>query len=310
MAVDQGESWVNLAGNGVKDPASTLPVVGQIYFRTNETALDDDDRDAIESIAVGLKRYFASEFGPHLRPFEMGLVGYADYRGAASYNLNLSLKRADMVRLALDEHFLGAKSTFYWRSRYRSLARGAGEGAERAPARLDKDRRVNIVMAKTYPQKIDFPGTEIRVSPRNKNISRHFLMRTRIGASATIPGAEISAQALFITIRNARSGEEIDLQFAALGGAIGLPFGVNRPTDFQPFTTPYFMETTDFIGKGRLSSASLGFDGASIFEFFGPLENGVAPASDIAAKKPLSVPSTGWDFNVGLGGVEGLWEQS
>jgi len=308
MAIDQGESWVNLAGNGQLEPATKMPIVGQIFFRTDESSLDSDDLDAIESIAVGLKRFLGGTYGPHLQPFKLGFIGYADYRGAAAYNSKLSQRRADMVREEVDDHFLGSHSTFYWRSRYSSLSYGAGEGRERDRTLLYKDRRVDIVSEKTHRARVEFPDTEIHVSPNNPNLSKAFAMRTRYGLSVNAPVIEVAVQGLKIAIRNERTGEELKMQFAGGGASAGLPIGINRPTTYSKFTTPYYMELTDFLGEGSITGAAV-FVGTTNLEFFGPLASGAAPAIDVQMNKPLVVTQGGWDFSAGVGGVTGSWER-
>jgi hypothetical protein len=175
MAIDQGESWVNLAGNGQLEPATKMPIVGQIFFRTDESSLDSDDLDAIESIAVGLKRFLGRTYGPHLQPFKLGFIGYADYRGAAAYNSKLSQRRADMVREEVDDHFLGSHSTFYWRSRFVLVVRRR-RGRER-----DRTLRTRTAGSISSPRNAQGQGgisdTEIHVGP-NSNLSKAFAMRT------------------------------------------------------------------------------------------------------------------------------------
>ena len=311
IMIDQDVSWVNLSGNGKTDPKTNLPIVGQIYFQTDESQLDDQDEGQIESIAIGIKRYFAAKFGPHLKPFQVGLVGYADHRGSEAYNLNLSLKRAKMVQSALDVHFMGERGGFYWRTRYQSIARGGGEGMERNPSLLHKDRRVNIVMARTYRAEIEFPPVAIHIQPRRQDLSRTFLMRTRGGVSLEAPYIAIGVQVLKVTVRNTRNGREVSMTFTGTGASMGLPIpiGINRPTDFEQITTPYYMEVTDFLGEGAIVSAGILY-GSNVYEFYGPLQNGVAPAGDVKSNRPLVIKtSAGWDLNQGVGRVEGFWER-
>lgn len=306
--LDQGESWVNLAGGGEIDPVTRKPVIGQIFFQTDEHALDASDVEAIQHLAIGMKQYLSASEGPYLRPFALGFVGWADHRGAAAYNTRLSERRAVMVKEAFDEHFTGALATPWWRQRYVSAAQGAGEGTERDRTRLHRDRRVNIVSNRTFRPRINFPPTEIRMRPRNSELSREFEIRTRIGGSAGI--GPIGVGGLLIEIRNRRNGKTIKLNFAGAGGSAGFRFGANRPTDFERFETPYYLELIDFAGKGRISGISLGFGGATDLQFFGPVTNGRAPRTDIVLEKPLVVTTKGWDLNVGLGGLEGIWEVS
>lgn len=306
--LDQGESWVNLAGGGEIDPVTKKAVIGQIFFKTDEHALDASDREAVQYLAIGMKQYLSAAEGPYLKPFALGFVGWADYRGAAAYNTRLSERRALIVKDAFDEHFTGALSTPYWRQRYVSASEGAGEGKERDRSRLYRDRRVNIVSNRTFRPRMNFPPTEIRMRPRNAELSREFEIRTRIGGSAGI--GPIGVGVLMIEIRNRRTGKTIKLSFAGAGGSAGFRFGANRPTEFERFETPYYLELIDFVGRGRITGVSAGVDGVTDLQFLGPVTNGRAPRTDILLEKPLLVRTKGWDLNVGVGGVEGLWEVS
>jgi hypothetical protein len=252
-----------------------------------------------------MKRYFASTWGEGLKPFTIGFVGWADYRGAAAYNTKLSERRAVMVKEAFDEHFLGPLSTPFWRQRYSSILHGAGEGKERNALSLHKDRRVDIVSSRTYESRLEFPGTKIELKPKSKELSRQFEIRTRFGIQVSMM---LGAALLKIEIRNRRNGKTIKLEIAGPAGSAGPSVGLNRPTEFAPFDTPYYLELTDFAGRGEVSGISVGVAGASNLMFYGPVDYGLAPKHDVLLGKPLVVKTSGWDLNVGLGGMTGVWE--
>ena len=76
MAIDQGESWVNLGGNGTVNPQTGHGLIGQIFFGTAEASLDDNDLYQTEMLTVGIKEYLAEVVGMHrLKPFTFSFIG-------------------------------------------------------------------------------------------------------------------------------------------------------------------------------------------------------------------------------------------
>jgi hypothetical protein len=307
VAIDQGESWVNLAGNGKLNPHTGFMTIGEIFFRTSEAALDGNDLHQIEMLSVGIKEYLGAVVGLHrLRSFTFGFIGWADHRGADSYNRTLSASRAEMVKRAFDPHFADDPT---WRDYYSSVSIGAGEGSLREAASLHRDRRVDIVSSQTFSQKrpIEFPGTKIDASPDDPDLSKSFAIRTIAGVNFNVPFLEVGAATQLVQIKNNRTGKTIDLTFMGAGGSAGLPIGFNRPTDFENFQTPYYLKLVDFVGEGEISGAAV-IQGTNHLMFYGPLLYGRAPKQDILMRKALVIKTTGWDLNVGIGGAKGSWE--
>jgi hypothetical protein len=308
MAIDQGESWVNLGGDGTVNPHTGFGTIGQIFFRTAEAMLDENDQYQIAMLTVGIKEYLAQVVGLHrMKAFTFGFIGWADYRGAASYNQRLSADRAEMVKQAFDPYFAEDRN---WKHFYSSVSVGAGEGSVRDSASLHKDRRVDIACSRTFPQKkeIVFPDQPIGAVPKDPDLSKRFAVRTIGGISAEIPFTPIGTGVMIIEIKNLRNGKTIGLQHEGAGGGPGLPIGFNKPSDFQNFETPYYMKLDDFVGEGDVSGASVPLvGGATNLIFYGPLVVGRAPKNDILFNKPLVVMSEGWDLQLGVGGIKGTW---
>ena len=307
MAIDQGESWINLGGNGTVNPQTGFGLIGQIFFSTAEASLDDNDLYQTEMLTVGIKEYLAEVVGPHLKPFKFTFIGWADHRGATSYNQLLSSSRAEMVKNAFDPHFADDPT---WKHYYSSFYIGGGEGQVRDAAELHKDRRVDIACSQIFSQKkeIKFPDQVIGAVPDDPELSKSFAVKTISGASADIPVIGAGISFMIIEIKNNRNGKTIRLQHDGGGGSVGFPVGVNRPSDFQNFQTPYYLKLGDFLGEGEVSGVSVPLvGGVTHLMFRGPLVRGRAPKNDILMKKPLVVKTDGWDWSLSFGGVKGIW---
>jgi hypothetical protein len=308
MSIDQEESWMNLSGTEKELSAIGEPIIGRIFFATDERTLDQNDVDVLHGLAYYMKAYLARAEGPRLRPFTMGFIGWADYRGAAAYNMRLSQERADMVRAYFDEEFKGRGSTPHWRHHYNSISHGAGEGKARG-SQIAQDRRVDITSNRKFKQIVEFEDRQIQGRVNDKTLSRIFQFRVRLGYQVGIPIFEVGVQVFFVEIRNPRNGRTIQLKFMGQGGGIGLPVGASLPSDWQQVDVGSFMEVDDFEGRGEITNASGGFDSSTIFGFYGPNDYGRTPEYQRLRDEPVKITTGGVDLSLGVGGATGYWER-
>lgn len=306
MALDQNESWMNLNGGSEKSITGDA-IIGQIFFATNETNLDVSDLDVLDGLAHYMKQHIASAEGPFAGAFKIGFIGWADHRGAAAYNSRLSEARAKMVRAYFDSQFIGAGGTSYWRQRYSSLQHGAGEGKARG-AVLAQDRRVDITSSRKFKQRIEFGDTPVKGRVKDTTLSRIFRFRVIFGYQLdVVPG--VSFGATRIEIQNPRNGKTIKLKLMSAGGGVGLPIGISKPGEWEQVDVGYFMEVTDFEGRGEIVSASGGFDSSTQYCFFGPNDYGRTPEHQRSADEPIIIKQSGPDLSVGVGSMPGFWER-
>jgi outer membrane protein OmpA-like peptidoglycan-associated protein len=135
----QGTSSINLY-----DPDGH---VASIYFRTNESRLDAEDLSVLRSVYDAYRPYLS------LWKVSFTFIGHADYRGEESYNLQLSLERAQAVAKFFSS-FAGSPNYFY-------EIRPAGESEVpqigRTSAELSPYRRVDIIASPALkPQPKEF----------------------------------------------------------------------------------------------------------------------------------------------------------
>jgi outer membrane protein OmpA-like peptidoglycan-associated protein len=134
----QYKSWFAVGGADVYEGH---PVVAQIYFPFDESALDtSSDRVVLDALIRHL-RYDLSQY----KRVELEFVGHADPRGAASYNEELARKRAqkvrDYVQRGVEQRTTSRVPHFlYYKSRVTSLGERFPTGDNMA------DRRVDIVV--------------------------------------------------------------------------------------------------------------------------------------------------------------------
>ena len=169
-----------------------------------------------------------------MKPFGILYKGWADYRGAAAYNQTLSQERADRVKEAFDEFFLGRLGTPFWRERYMSQAIGAGEGKARGRD-LSGDRPVDILTTRKMKWRIDFKGVKMKGEVKDKDLSRSFKIRMVGGFSGGLGPVPITVNMLKVDLWNLRNAKRRRLRFDSLGGGFGLPIGTGpRPPEKPP----------------------------------------------------------------------------
>jgi hypothetical protein len=307
MSIDQKESWFNLSGSETEKSLTGGPIIGQIFFATDERVLDQNDVDVLHGMASYMKAYLGGAEGPFMRSFTMGFIGWADYRGASAYNTRLSERRAEVVRAFFDNEFKGRGSTPFWFHHYNSVALGAGEGKMRG-ASIARDRRVDITSSRTFKQIVEFEDRKIQERVKDTNLSRNFLFRVVFGYQIdVVPGLSFSATR--VEIQNPKNGKTIKLKMLGLGTGVGLPVGISKPSDWQPVDVGVHMTVDDFEGRGEITSASGGFDSATIYGFYGPNDYGRTPEYQRLRDKPVEIKATGADLSLGVGGVPGFWQR-
>jgi outer membrane protein OmpA-like peptidoglycan-associated protein len=307
MPIDQDESWMNLSGSETRKSATGDRIIGQIFFATAERNLDQNDVDVLDGLARYMKAFLASTEGPYLHPFTIGFIGWADFRGAASYNQRLSQERADMVRAYFDDQFTGSGGTLYWRGRYNAISQGLGEGKARG-SEIAQDRRVDITSNRRFKQVVEFEEKKIQGRISDTSLSRIFEFRVVFGYQIdVVPG--LSFAATRIELRNPRSGKRIKLKMLGLGAGVGLPVGVSKPSDWQQVDVGVYMEVDDFEGRGEIISASGGVDSGTIYSFYGPNDYGRTPEYQRLLDKSVDIKANGPDLSVGVGSVPGFWER-
>jgi peptidoglycan-associated lipoprotein len=105
----------------------------QAFFAFDSAHLGSGDRTPLDAVATCFTR------GP-LAGRSMKLIGRADPRGTADYNMTLGLSRADAVAAYLDSHGLPASHT-------PTTSRGAMDATGTDESGWARDRRVDVVLA-------------------------------------------------------------------------------------------------------------------------------------------------------------------
>lgn len=119
-------------------------LVAQIYFPTDRSNLDSQDKDELDKLAA----YYAIVMRANAM-VDMTFEGHADYRHTEKHNRQLSLERAYSVKSYIDAQFGGP-------TKYSSKAKGLGESESGDD--LAQDRRVDVfVSVKANPTPIPVP---------------------------------------------------------------------------------------------------------------------------------------------------------
>ncbi|MDB4558997.1 hypothetical protein N9Z87_02015 [Amylibacter sp.] len=261
-------------------------LVGQIYFRTDESGLDSNDYEVLDLylgyLVSYLSRYDVTANSRVLLKF----VGNSDPRGDAGYNKRLAMRRANSVKAVADKAFAPFKY-------YYSMSESKGEVSS------DKNRnsrRVDIYSNVRIPrdEARHFDGEKIYGEYKGPKTNT-FLIRTLIGASVDF---YISGTVFSVEIKNAKTGRTRRFTYTGAGGGFGFSF--NRPSGWTEVVLPLRMQIEDFSGNG--STVQLGTPNAFVthLTFAGPRERGLYP-------KDITLKFKGVEAAIGAGGDEGYW---
>jgi outer membrane protein OmpA-like peptidoglycan-associated protein len=280
----QKQSWGNVSGH------PEFPgLIGQIFFATNDKALDADDLAVLAPMTDYLRGYFHRYARDARKLFKF--VGNADHRGSAAYNLQLARQRAEAVQRYWDNAFFGARF-------YHSSVESQGESkANRTD--MAGSRRVDIFSNILVPrdESVRFDDEIVNGKYRGQ-LSNRFLFRNLLGG--TVGAGVLSGGVLSIEIEDARTGRRAMYTYTGAGTGVG--FTLNRPTDWEEKVLPVYLEVDDFEGPGRVMSVGV-LKTLSTLVFEGPMERGLTA-------KPVEVEFIGWDFSVGAGkDVTGYWHR-
>lgn len=102
------------------------------YFAFDSSRITSQDHNALDGVA----RCFSS--GP-LKGRHVTLIGHADPRGEAEYNVTLGLSRADAVERYLLGHGIGPATA-------KTTSRGSMDATGTDEASWEKDRRVDVTL--------------------------------------------------------------------------------------------------------------------------------------------------------------------
>lgn len=296
MSDVQHPSWFDpkgyFKGEKLEYPEGWL--VSQIYFPTNKSELDDQDKEALNLL---YKVYSVGLLGPKRQKFVF--IGNADHRGKKKYNRWLALNRATSVKTYIDRKVGQASS-------YISQAYSRGEKNARytwMPMEMAMDRRVDVFAPYRVQTHIKIPPFFIQGKYTGK-LSTKFKFRMLAGGGGGKGGG--GAQIFSMEIKNSRTGKS--LFYTYTGGGIGVSFGLKTPSKWQEKVVrddfgggkPVWMDVEDFEGPGRVVSFSVIY-GKMHCSWEGPKDRG-------RSKKLVGVEFKGWDLEVGGGAdIEGYW---
>jgi hypothetical protein len=169
-------SWTRVVQDLPQSIEEMTAKLGEIYFRTDEDALDDEDEQALDKLCGSLKALLKERYSFHLL-----CIGHADHRATESYNYKLGNRRAEAVKrhiIALLPEQGGSVCTA---SEGELQSAQPGRSRYRVPAeRMALDRRVDIhFRAVVPPVRIGMTGNWIHTSTLEKmelnNLGRIFV---------------------------------------------------------------------------------------------------------------------------------------
>lgn len=262
-------------------------LVATIFFPTNSAELDDDDEAVLDAMVNNVVYRLLSG-----GPLQLQMIGYADPRGADSYNYHLALHRANAVKAYVDSQVARTVRT----GGYSSVLHSRGE--TQPSGHWAYDRRVDIYSS-YVPKRPALVLDPIQITGQYDGpLSDKFKFRVLLGASVGM--GPVAAQDLSIEIQNSRTGRR--LAYTYTGAGFGVSFGIDRPTGWTEMPVPVWLDVDDFEGSGRVGSAGI-IVGGMVLVFDGPKERGKSSES-------IALGFDGWDLNVGFqGDVTGYWHK-
>jgi len=244
MSDFEHKSWFDpngfYKGNPLHYPEGWL--VAQIFFATNISTLDDQDKKALDMLF--------SVYGPGLLGGGQAIfrfIGYADYRHTKKYNQMLGMSRAHSVKQYLDNRF----STFL---SYASEAKSRGERYATKSTEIEVlagDRRVDVFAPYRIQSSIRLPPITI-TGKYTGPLSTRFKFRTFAGGG--VGKVIVGAQTFSIEIMNVRTNNKA--MYTYTGGGPGLGFQINRPTGWEEKEVKdvngnvVWVDVDDFEGPG------------------------------------------------------------
>jgi hypothetical protein len=160
----QLRSWVNLRGH-----PRARALIAQIFFPFDSARLDGDDRAKLHEITRAYRIWLLG------RRIHMAVVGHADFRGQAAYNVGLGQRRANAVSVVLDGALL-------FSPHYTSAAMvsaGEEEAAQPSQGRVPTehqtalDRRVDIFSNYVDQRPVQLPEIRIVGQVPTKTVLTH-----------------------------------------------------------------------------------------------------------------------------------------
>ncbi|MDS4022876.1 MAG: hypothetical protein RKR03_20565 [Candidatus Competibacter sp.] len=296
----QAPSWFSPDGIRCSDGS---PLVGQVFFSTDDRAIDTrTDRAALDVLVA----YYAGRLYQTRRPIPLAFFGYADARGAASYNKSLAQRRADAVKAFVDreiKRLAGAQASFLYRSESISF------GEENALGEPEFDRRVDILELDRSCIPTVVHGDPILVAAPQKSgqtITNRLQFRTVVSWSVGL--GPVGMDYLIIEIRNPRSEVSAFYQYEGpnLGANLKLPFSISPGSGYDEMVLPNgLVDIDDFSGAGSVSQAAI-FGGGTACYFNGPKLQRAKYLLN-ADPKGLMWVSTGWSLQAGASAGGGAW---
>ena len=229
----QWTSWVN-----PESPPGGM--IGQIYFPTGGTELDDEDAAELQKIRCYHRAFTHPDRNV---PYLFMFVGYADHRQIEGGNESLTLRRAAMVENDVLINQLGARP-----DKYRTAHQAIGADPHSAhgdPAdRLAQARRVDIYAeAPVYPPKETTPP-----EPGHdwcEKLSDHWEIRIDGSLSAA---AGLGGEVYGIFIKDLTNGYFQGMRYVGIGAFPGVPISYAGPSPWQEFTTSRAINIRHFQG--------------------------------------------------------------
>lgn len=232
---DKERSW---ADPHFKPP----PLVGRVFFKTNDATLDDDDMKQLEKLLLPYRQKLSLG-----KPVYFEYLGYADYRYTRDHNDKLSQRRADAVA-----NFLGQPMRFGdYPDTYRPTVQGRGidyDGIREPPnsKALSIYRRVDI-----HADPLADDPKPTQPAPDDK-LSTRWKARIYDCISAGPPGA-IPVTADVFSLEIVDLTNNLAMNFKYRGGGFGksfkgLPGTTLTTSDWYMFKTLLKYHITDFEG--------------------------------------------------------------
>ena len=244
-------------------------LVAQIYFATDESTLDAQDKAELLKV---YNYYVRLLEGPSLRTYKVRFrfVGFADFRGTEKHNVGLSEKRAR----AVSEYFSPLRSSPNYSQGI--VGMGASEhpqnispGGGPASKQLNPYRRVDVMARPVLSEVTDPPLVDPPPDPGSRSWA--FRIIDSAAGSIVVGGAIARLEIIDLTHQLG-----MVFTFKAFALALGAKLSAGRSSGWCYVMTPRSLTFDDFEGSADHINGALMFGyGYSVdgFVLWGPMEN-------------------------------------
>jgi outer membrane protein OmpA-like peptidoglycan-associated protein len=235
--------------------------IASIYFATDQSTLDSDDKAVLLEIYNTYQKFLS------LRKVTFLFIGYADYRGTEKHNLELGRKRAQAVA----NYFSPLQTSPNYNWGVSSAGESETPQVGHTSSELSPYRRVDLIASPVLKRPVVIPEPK---PPKPEPKSDYWKMR--LLASGSGGGLGVGGSFFRLEIVDLNNHERIEYDYLGFGISAGYIGGAVE-SEWRLFVTSIPIGIRDFQGPARHTSLGVqAYKGISvdIIQLFGPTIHG------------------------------------